>query len=154
MTAPVPEHVRRHRPDGLEAVFVYSGSFRVKGARATVALSGAWPWPIAKLIAVGDGDTVKLAVDHGFEEDAKVWVRLKDVWAPESNDPGGPEATAACAAWFAEHASDGYAQLTTFRTSAPLEIRFRQSFTRYIGVVTAIGGSELNSHLISLGYTV
>jgi hypothetical protein len=138
----------------LDAVFVYSGTFRVKGARTPVALSGAWPWPIARLLEVHDGDTVKLAIDHGFGEDAKEWVRLKDVWAPEVKDPGGSEATEACRAWFAEHAPDGHVQVTTFRTSAPLEIRFQQSFTRYIGVITALGGSELNSHLISLGYTV
>jgi endonuclease YncB( thermonuclease family) len=84
-------------------VFTYSGEHRVKGARTNIALTGAWPWPIAKLIEVGDGDTVKLAIDHAFEEDAKVWIRLRDVWAPESDDPGGPAATADCANWFAEH---------------------------------------------------
>jgi endonuclease YncB( thermonuclease family) len=137
--------------NGLDAVFVYSGTFRVKGARAPVALSGAWPWPVARLLEVHDGDTVKLAIDHGFGEDAKEWIRLKDVWAPELKDPGGPAATEACRTWFAEQARDGQVQVTTFRTSAPLEIRFQQSFTRYIGIVTALNGSELNSHLISLG---
>jgi hypothetical protein len=43
-------------------------------------------------------------------------------------------------------------QVTSFRTSAPLEIRFRLSFTRYIGIVTAFNGSELNSYLIDRGY--
>jgi endonuclease YncB( thermonuclease family) len=130
----------------------YSGSYRVKGARTEVALTGAWPWPLAKLLEVGDGDTVKLAIDHGFNEDAREWIRLKDVWAPEESDPGGPEATVDCQNWFREHAADGYVQVTTFRTSAPLEIRFRQSFTRYIGIVTALNGSELNSYLIDKGY--
>lgn len=134
-------------------LLAYSGSYRLKGTRGTVALSGAWPWPVARLLEVHDGDTVKLAIDHGFGEDAKEWIRLRDVWCPEVNDPGGPEATEACRAWFVEHAPSGYVQVTTFRTSAPLEIRFRQSFTRYIGIVTALDGSDLNSHLISLGYT-
>jgi hypothetical protein len=130
----------------------YSGNHRVKGARSEVALTGAWPWPIAKLLEIHDGDTVKLAIDHGFGEDAKEWIRLRDVWAPEVDDPGGPEATADCQGWFREHAPDGYVQVTTFRTSAPLEIRFRMSFTRYIGIVTAFNGAELNSYLIDRGY--
>ena len=130
----------------------YSGSHRIKGARGEVALSGAWLWPVAQLLDVHDGDTVKLAIDHGFGEDAKEWIRLKDVWAPEVGDPGGPEATADCEGWFREHAPDGYVTATTFRTSTPLEIRFRQSFTRYIGIVAAFNGSELNSYLIDKGY--
>lgn len=130
----------------------YSGSHRLKGARGEVALSPAWSWPIAKLEEIHDGDTVKLRISCGFDIWAVHWIRLKDVWAPEVNDPGGPEATADCTGWFREQAPDGYVQVTTFRTSAPLEIRFRQSFTRYIGIVTAFNGSELNSYLIDKGY--
>jgi hypothetical protein len=130
----------------------YTGTHRVKGARSEIALTGAWPWPIAKLLEVHDGDTAKFAIDHGFGEDAKEWIRLRDVWAPEVDEPGGSEATADCQGWFREHAPDGYVQVTTFRTSTPLEIRFRQSFTRYIGIVTAFNGSELNSYLIDKGY--
>lgn len=111
-----------------------------------------WEWPIARLEEIHDGDTIRLRIDNGFGSRAVEWIRLQDVWAPELDDPGGPEAKGYCAEWFADHASDGLVRVTTFRTSAPLEIRFRQSFTRYIGVVTALNGNELNSYLTALGY--
>jgi endonuclease YncB( thermonuclease family) len=119
---------------------------------AEIVAGPGWEWPVARLIEVHDGDTVKLAVDHGFGEDAKEWVRLRDVWAPELDDEGGPQAKADCDNWFREYAPDGLVKVTTFRTSAPLEIRMRMSFTRYIGIVTAPNGAELNSWLIDKGY--
>jgi endonuclease YncB( thermonuclease family) len=112
-----------------------------------------WDWPVARLLEVGDGDSVKLAVDHGFEEDARVWIRLADVGAPERNEPADwARAKADVEAWFAEHAPDGQVRLTTFRTSKPLEIRFRQTFTRYVGVVASPSGVELNAWLIDKGW--
>lgn len=131
----------------------YAGTHRVKGARGLVALTEAWVWPVARLLEVHDGDTVKLAIDHGFGEDAKEWIRLRDVWAPELGEEGGLEATADVRAWFLMHAPNGFVRVTTFRTSTPLEIRFRQSFTRYIGVITGFDGDELNAYLLGKGYT-
>jgi len=132
--------------------WAYSGDYQLKGATTPVGLTDAWAWPLARLLDVHDGDTVKLAIDHGFGEDAKEWIRLKDVRAPELDEPGGPEATDVCQSWFDEHAPDGYVQVTTFRTSAPLEIRFRASFSRYIGIIVADGNS-LNEWLRERGYT-
>lgn len=121
---------------------------------AGIAAGSAWEWPIARLLEFGDGDTVKLAIDHGFSQDAKEWIRLENVRAPEKDEP---EAWAAAAedvkAWFREYAPDGLVKVTTYRTSAPLEIRFRQSFTRYIGRVTALKTPvELNEWLRAKGW--
>jgi endonuclease YncB( thermonuclease family) len=112
-----------------------------------------WDWPVARLLEIGDGDTVRLAVDHGFEEDAKVWIRLADVGAPERDEPADwATAKADVEAWFAEHAPDGQVRLSTFRTSEPLEIRFRRTFTRYVGVVYSLDGVELNGWLRERGW--
>lgn len=50
--------------DARASALAYSGSYRLKGIRGTVALSGSWPWPVARLLEVHDGDTVKLAIDQ------------------------------------------------------------------------------------------
>jgi endonuclease YncB( thermonuclease family) len=114
--------------------------------------TAGWEWPIARLEEIHDGDTVRLRIDNGFGSRAVEWIRLVDVRAPELREEGGAQARADVAAWFAEHAPDGIVKVTTYRTSAPLEIRFRQSFTRYLGLITAPDGAELNRYLIDKGY--
>jgi len=114
--------------------------------------AAGWEWPIAYLEEIHDGDTIRLRIDNGFGSRAVEWIRLQDVWAPELNQDGGEQAKADVAGWFVEQAPNGIVKVTTFRTSAPLEIRFRQTFTRYVGIVTALNGAELNSYLIGKGY--
>jgi hypothetical protein len=111
-----------------------------------------WEWPYAKLLDVHDGDTVQLSIDNGFGSRAVEWIRLLDVWCPELRDPGGPEATQATTDWWTRHAPDGAVKVTTYRVGQ-LELRFRRSFTRYIGTVTSLAGAELNRYLVGLGYT-
>jgi hypothetical protein len=115
-------------------------------------ISPGWTWPLSTLLEVHDGDTVRLSIDNGFGSRAVEWIRLEDVWAPELSEPGGAQARAACATWFDVHAPDRVVSVTTYRSATPLELRFRQSFTRYIGVVTSRAGASLNRYLIDLGY--
>jgi hypothetical protein len=110
-----------------------------------------WTWPLATLLEVHDGDTVRLSIDNGFGSRAVEWIRLQDVWCPELSAPGGPLARDITAAWFNEHAPAGLVTVTTYRVT-PLELRFRQSFTRYIGVICAPDQAELNAYLTGLGY--
>jgi endonuclease YncB( thermonuclease family) len=115
-----------------------------------------WHWPVARLLEVHDGDTVKLEVDNGFGSRAVEWIRLAQVRAP---DPGTPDYTpedyarakSDCEAWFSTYAPNGYVQLDTERVKNPLEIRFRQSFTRYIGTVYT-PMSTLNAWLLEQGW--
>jgi endonuclease YncB( thermonuclease family) len=118
-----------------------------------------WHWPVAKLVEVHDGDTVKLEVDNGFGSRAVEWIRLAGVRAP---DPGTPDFTQEdydrakndCETWFATYAPDRYVSLETERTTNPIEIRFRQSFTRYIGWIGTQkpGPQGLNAYLINQGW--
>lgn len=119
-----------------------------------MAVGGWWEWPLARLVEVGDGDSIRLHVDHGFEEWKLAWIRLADVGAPERDEPADwAAAKADVEAWFREYAPDGLVKVATYRTSAPLEIRFKQTFTRYLGRVTAIKAPvELNAWLRAKGW--
>lgn len=49
----------------------------------------------AKVVEILDGDTVRLDIQLGFGvEMSRVSIRMIGVFAPEKNEPGGPEATA------------------------------------------------------------
>lgn len=118
-----------------------------------------WVWPVAKLLEVHDGDTIRLWIDQGFDEGARKWIRLAKVRCP---DPGTPDfkqedydrARQDTLDWFTQFAPDGYVSLATEKVDKALEIRFRQSFTRYIGHVSALSRPDqiLNDYLLSKGW--
>jgi micrococcal nuclease len=58
----------------------------------------------ATVVEVVDGDTVRLDVDLGFYVRVRMLCRLVGLNAPEHNQPGGPQATAALAALVASGA--------------------------------------------------
>jgi hypothetical protein len=110
-------------------------------------------YPLARVIEVHDGDTLKLDVDLGFSCHMWVWVRLKSVRAPELSEPDGPAARNDVRLWLAEHAPDSFITLTTFQTAGAFkEIREQRTFIRYVGIVVADNGAELNSYLLAKGY--
>lgn len=110
-----------------------------------------WTWPVARVVEVHDGDSIKVAISLGFEVWSQTWIRLLDVRAPELSEADGPQARNDVLDWLAEYAPDSRVEVVTYRTSQPLEIRFRQSFTRYIGVVSR-DGAELNDWLRAKGW--
>jgi endonuclease YncB( thermonuclease family) len=111
-------------------------------------------YEVARIIDVHDADTIRVLVDVGFEIPmARPWIRLKGVRAQELAKPGGPEARQVTLTWIAEHAPDSFVQVTTFWTPGELkQIREKMSFIRFVGVVTARNGAELNQYLIDAGY--
>lgn len=114
---------------------------------------GGWTWPVARVLEVHDADTAKLDIDLGFSTHQQVWIRLLDVHAPELSEPTGPAARDDTLKWLSDHAPDHRVAVTTYRSAQPVEIRFRNSFTRYIGTITTLDGDSLNQYLIELGYT-
>lgn len=127
-------------------------------SRATPASHGllaspeqGWTWPVARIMDVHDGDTIKCLISLGFEVWAQPWIRLVDVRAPELSEPDGPQARNDVLDWVREFAPDSQVQVVTYRTSQPLEIRLRQTFTRYLGLIQR-NGVELNSYLIEKGW--
>jgi endonuclease YncB( thermonuclease family) len=110
-------------------------------------------YDLARVLDVHDGDTLKIDVDLGFSCHTWVWVRLKGVGAPELSEPDGLTARSDVQLWLAEHASDMWVSLTTFQTAGTFkEIRERRTFIRYVGIVIADNGAELNSYLLAKGY--
>jgi endonuclease YncB( thermonuclease family) len=110
-------------------------------------------YPLARVLQVHDGDTLKLDVDLGFSCHTWAWIRLKDVGAPELSEPDGPAAREDVVAWLAEQAPDGWVTLTTFQVAGAFkEIRERRTFIRYVGIVVADNGAELNEWLRAKGF--
>lgn len=111
-------------------------------------------YPVARVLEVHDGDTVKLDVDLGFSVHTHAWVRLKGVRAPELSEAGGPEARSVVWLWLDGHAPDGYVAVNTFWMPAQAtEINEERSFIRYLGVIISPDGTDLNGYLQAKGYT-
>ena len=112
-------------------------------------------YPVARVVTVHDGDTIRLDVDLGFSVHSYVWVRLRGVRAPELGEASGPQAKQDLEAWLATDAPDGLVSVDTFQTAGSVkEIREQMTFIRYLGVVTsATTGQELNAWLLARGYT-
>ena len=91
-------------------------------------------YPIAQIIEVHDGDTVRAWVDQGFGEWAKVWIRLQGVNAQELSKPGGPEAGMNLESILSLHAPGGWLKLVTFWSEGSTkEIKEERTFIRYVG---------------------
>lgn len=111
-------------------------------------------YPVARVVDVHDGDTLKLDVDLGFSTHYYPWIRLRGVRAPELHEPAGPQARQELEAWLATDAPDGLVEVATFRVAGAMkEIREQQTFIRYVGIVTSpTTGQELNAWLVARGY--
>jgi endonuclease YncB( thermonuclease family) len=99
----------------------------------------------ARVVRWIDGDTVVLNVDQGFENWTIKHIRLIALYCPESDDPGGPEATARAN----ELAPvDSWVWLDTRKAPVPLPIQRGQSFTRWLGSVVPDGKGESVSYTL------
>lgn len=87
----------------------------------------------AALKRVIDGDTFVLRVDLGFEVHRDVTVRLRGLLAPESNELGGPEATAKV---YAVLSTAKVIIVQTLKTKTGTDV---MSFTRYVADVYCDG---------------
>lgn len=107
---------------------------------------GGAPYRI-QVLETHDGDTesrcrVDLGGDH---ESAEIWsIRLRDVWAPELDQRGGPECRAFVERWAVENSdgSDWPLMLETFRT--PRSDKPTMTLSRFVGVIWAANGRVLN----------
>ncbi len=90
----------------------------------------------AEVIRWHDGDTVYLSIDQGFENWTRQWIRLMDLYCPELDQPGGPEALAR-----AESLCPVGTMIwvDTLKVKGPIVIgggtQMGRTFTRYLGVV-------------------
>jgi endonuclease YncB( thermonuclease family) len=97
----------------------------------------------AAVLNVHDGDTLTALLDQGFDETVKIAVRLLGVYAPELNQPGGPECQAFVADWVATHSALAVAWPVVVTTARMKVADHEQmTFTRYVGTVTSLDGSD------------
>lgn len=105
-------------------------------------------YPVAEIIDVHDGDTVRVRADVGFDFIARKWIRFKDVDAPELDEDGGPEAKEFLIKTLNERAPDGMVTVTTFWTPGThKEINEDVTFIRYVGLITLLSGIDLNAYM-------
>lgn len=91
-------------------------------------------YPVAQIIEIHDGDTVRMWVDQGFGGWQKEWIRLQSVSAQELSKPGGPEAKANLVKIINDNATDGWVKLVTFWSPGSYkEIKEERTFIRYVG---------------------
>jgi micrococcal nuclease len=103
----------------------------------------------AALIAVIDGDTLRLEIDLGFHVRTQQDIRLLAVSAPETNQAGGTEATDYVRAFTTNHPVDMRWPLSVTTTlTHTVEPDEKRTFTRYLGTITDITtGRVLNDDL-------
>jgi endonuclease YncB( thermonuclease family) len=111
----------------------------------------------AKVLAVKDGDTLKVQLDQGFGDTKTIDLRLYQAFAPEHDEPGGPETREFVEHWLDEQDPDGDdwpITVTTVRTRTDHEV---QTLGRYVGVVMSPDGKrrlndEINKFVADKGY--
>lgn len=98
----------------------------------------------AVLLAVTDGDTLRLRIDVGFRVWVETPVRLLGLNAPEHNTPAGKSATAWVIDWMAQHPD-----LVVTTLADP------EKYGRWLATVTdESDGTDLNAALIASGHAL
>lgn len=91
----------------------------------------------AEFLGNNDGDNVKVVLDQGFGDTKLVSIRLLGVYAPELDQPGGPECKEFVEKWFAKYSTDR-TRWDFVVTTARMKTTDREqmTFNRYVGVIT------------------
>lgn len=100
----------------------------------------------ARVLRVLDGDTLEAYVDRGHDDYSIRMLRLLDIDTPETDQPGGSEATAFTKAWTT--------QASAAAPDWPLRIKSdrKDSFGRWLAVVTDTAGRNLKDDLAAAGH--
>lgn len=105
----------------------------------------------AQIVSVRDADSVRVILDQGFgdtKEDPD-GLRLLGVYAPELDDPGGPECHDFVQSWVDRHRGTAKWPFVVITARRPIADREQESLSRYVGTVTNSDGTEnLNAAII------
>jgi micrococcal nuclease len=101
----------------------------------------------AWLTGLVDGDTLHCGVDLGCDVAINLTIRLYGINAPEMSTPEGKAAKEFAAQWFVQHSPDGKFVLETIKDR-------REKYGRYLGIVEALDGANLNNDMVSSGHAV
>lgn len=97
------------------------------------------------IIDVHDGDTIRVEIDRGMDDESIRWIRLRDVFAPELSQLGGVECRTFVETWIRAHTDNTVwpFMLETFRTPrSDIDV---VTLSRFVGMITAADGSNLNT---------
>ncbi|QMP84549.1 endonuclease [Streptomyces phage Endor2] len=100
------------------------------------------------MLAVKDGDTLKVQLDQGFGDTKTIDLRLYETWAPEKKELGGAETRKFVEDWLNEADPDGDEWplvVTTRRVKA--DTHEISTLGRYVGLVEDIEGRILNDDI-------
>jgi endonuclease YncB( thermonuclease family) len=112
----------------------------------------------AKVLKAKDGDTLRVVLDQGFGDAKTIDLRLLDTWAPEKDEPGGPETREYVETWLNEHDPDGDEWPFVVKVERNrADTREVVTFGRYVGTLTAFDGysslnEDINAFVASKGY--
>lgn len=98
----------------------------------------------AKVLAVKDGDTLRVQLDQGFGDTKTLDLRLFEVYAPEKKQTGGPETRAFVERWISERSEGEWPFIvTTIRTKG--DEHEVTTLGRYVAVFDSSTGESLNN---------
>jgi micrococcal nuclease len=101
----------------------------------------------ATLVKLVDGDTLHADIDVGFSITVAQIIRFYGVNAPEMETQAGKDAKAWVEQWFAAHCPTNGFTLQTLKGR-------KEKYGRYLGIIIASDGANLNADLVSTGHAV
>lgn len=112
----------------------------------------------ASVLKVKDGDTLRVLLDRGFDETKAIDLRLLDTWAPEKDEPGGPETRAFVEEWLnSRDQNKGLWPFVVTLQRTKSGDREVTTLGRYVGTLATPEGEKLNSvvdfFVIAHGYS-
>jgi endonuclease YncB( thermonuclease family) len=99
-----------------------------------------------RVVEVIDGDTLKMNIDQGLNSHQYEDLRLIDCYAPESYEPGGPQAKEFLEAFVA-----CYTEFLVF-TFKNRNRKEKRTFTRYVADVYFAPGQSLSAVMVNKGH--
>jgi hypothetical protein len=98
----------------------------------------------ARVFSPHDGDTLLVILDQGFGDTKAIHLRLLHTFAPELDEPGGPETLAFVQNWLDKHDPDGTEWPFVVVTERVKDEHELMTFARYVGTLTDPAGKSLN----------
>lgn len=101
----------------------------------------------AQYVENHDGDTAKLILDQGFYDTKLIHLRFANVWAPETDEPGGHEVQKYVQDWFNTNV-DVKKKWNFIVVTYQVAGHDEMSFNRYIGDVLTLDGKNTLASMV------
>lgn len=98
----------------------------------------------AQILRVIDGDSLVAMIEQDYGDFKRIEVRLGADYAPEEDDPGGPETTAFAEQWVANHDDHSEWPFLWYPKRTRADTHEIKSFDRFVGRIEAKDGDCIN----------